>query len=233
MEGAILIHWGNKGQKWGTRNYRNYDGTLTEAGRQRYDYYDNKTDRVYRTARLKQMGPKTYDSTGRWGELQENLSKYTNNELRALTERANLEKAYREAFNTKQYTKGKKLLNSFKQTMREIGDIAQAGKKLIDGINGIKEGINNAKNLDKKIAEQEARKAEKAARNAEKEANKIISKKNDEAAKDWLLSITNYKQRDNAMDFLKKFSGRKGNNYGNISSDQLERIKKLYEKNKP
>ena len=31
-----LIHFGISGQKWGIRRYQNYDGTLTEEGRQRY-----------------------------------------------------------------------------------------------------------------------------------------------------------------------------------------------------
>lgn len=31
-----LLHDGQKGMKWGRRRYRNYDGTLTPAGRERY-----------------------------------------------------------------------------------------------------------------------------------------------------------------------------------------------------
>lgn len=31
-----LMHWGIKGQKWGIRRFQNEDGTLTEAGRARY-----------------------------------------------------------------------------------------------------------------------------------------------------------------------------------------------------
>lgn len=31
-----LLHDGQKGMHWGTRKYRNYDGTLTPAGRERY-----------------------------------------------------------------------------------------------------------------------------------------------------------------------------------------------------
>lgn len=218
MEGEILIHWGNKGQKWGTRNYRNYDGTLTEEGRRRYDYYDNKTDRVYQTARMKQLGPKSYEKTGRWGELQENLSKYTNDELRALTERANLEKAYREAFNTRQYTKGKKFLNGVKGSAREIGDLANAGKTLIDGINGIRKSVDDAKNYQMKQAAK-----------TQAEAAKIIAKGRDKAVKDWLLGIEDHKKRSNAMDFIKKFTGtNKGNDYSNISEEQLEQLKKLY-----
>ena len=32
-----LYHYGTKGQKWGVRNYQNKDGTLTEAGKARYN----------------------------------------------------------------------------------------------------------------------------------------------------------------------------------------------------
>lgn len=35
--GAYLMHHGIKGQKWGVRRYVNLDGTLTEAGKERYD----------------------------------------------------------------------------------------------------------------------------------------------------------------------------------------------------
>ena len=31
-----LTHWGIKGQKWGIRRYQNEDGTLTQAGKERY-----------------------------------------------------------------------------------------------------------------------------------------------------------------------------------------------------
>lgn len=32
-----LYHWGVKGQKWGVRRFQNEDGTLTEAGKARYN----------------------------------------------------------------------------------------------------------------------------------------------------------------------------------------------------
>ena len=34
-------HHGIKGQKWGIRKYQNADGTLTEAGKQRYNKISN------------------------------------------------------------------------------------------------------------------------------------------------------------------------------------------------
>lgn len=35
-----LMHYGVAGQRWGVRNYQNYDGTLTEEGRDHYGYGD-------------------------------------------------------------------------------------------------------------------------------------------------------------------------------------------------
>lgn len=40
---AELYHYGVIGQKWGVRNYQNPDGSLTAAGRKRYDTGDKRT----------------------------------------------------------------------------------------------------------------------------------------------------------------------------------------------
>ncbi len=37
MNNGVLIHHGIKGMKWGVRRYQNKDGTLTDAGKKRYD----------------------------------------------------------------------------------------------------------------------------------------------------------------------------------------------------
>lgn len=39
-----LCHHGILGQKWGVRRYQNADGSLTEAGKKRYNYAANKKD---------------------------------------------------------------------------------------------------------------------------------------------------------------------------------------------
>ena len=39
-----LLHWGIKGMKWGVRRYQNKDGTLTAAGRKRYNENNRAND---------------------------------------------------------------------------------------------------------------------------------------------------------------------------------------------
>lgn len=53
MANSYLYHHGVKGMKWGVRRYENEDGTLTAAGKERYNDYDKKkarknVDRLYR-----------------------------------------------------------------------------------------------------------------------------------------------------------------------------------------
>lgn len=106
MGDLILVHSGVKGQKWGKRNYRNYDGTLTEEGKKRYDYYDNKTDRAYESARNKQITGSRKD----WSVLNKELSKYNSSELKALNERAELERRYKEFYSEYKYRKAKEFI---------------------------------------------------------------------------------------------------------------------------
>ena len=248
MEDRVLIHTGAKNQRWGVRNYRNYDGTLTEEGKKRYDYYENKTDRVYmtksrlqnnsendkqrvyNTAKLKQAGPKTYVKTNRFGILREDLSKYTNDELKALTTRAKLEKEYREAFNTEQYTKGKKILEGLKYAGREASSFAGIGRDLLNNINGIKAALTEAKKAEEREVERLNRQAEKYKEKAEKEKKKNERNTNNDAALDYVLSIDNPKKRNALIKMLDTISGkgRKGvNDYGNITPQMLDKIKKM------
>ena len=122
MEDLILLHSGVKGQKWGRRNYRNYDGTLTEEGKKRYDYYDNKTDRAYDSARAKQITGSKKD----WAVLNKALSKYTNSELKALNERADLERRYKECYNEFRYRKAKEVIKEVASVATVVGALTKA-----------------------------------------------------------------------------------------------------------
>jgi len=46
MNKTYLVHHGIKGQRWGIRRYQNEDGSLTPAGRKKYDVNDDGTARM-------------------------------------------------------------------------------------------------------------------------------------------------------------------------------------------
>lgn len=45
--GEVLVHHGILGQKWGVRRFQNKDGSLTKAGKERYDVGNDKTNPGY------------------------------------------------------------------------------------------------------------------------------------------------------------------------------------------
>lgn len=48
IESTELIHYGIKGMKWGVRRYQNKDGSLTAAGKKRYDALTSAADKAKR-----------------------------------------------------------------------------------------------------------------------------------------------------------------------------------------
>lgn len=66
-EDEYLVHHGIKGQLWGVRRYQNYDGTLTELGKQRY--YKNRQDQ---SGGFTQKGAKAYNKA--YGNMSSKMS---------------------------------------------------------------------------------------------------------------------------------------------------------------
>lgn len=71
-----LQHAGIKGMKWGVRRYQNKDGTLTDAGKKRYN--KNMSDDARTASELK----------------KKKVSELSNAELKKLNERSRLEQEY-------------------------------------------------------------------------------------------------------------------------------------------
>lgn len=97
MEKDTLAHWGIKGQKWGVRRYQNKDGSLTPAGKKRYD----DTHEDYRRAHDKKS-----------------ISQMSDKELQARNNRLQMEQNYKRM--TKKTNVGKKVVNTFIATAGTI-----------------------------------------------------------------------------------------------------------------
>ena len=82
-----LMHYGIKGQKWGIRRFENEDGTLTKAGRDRYEVgadgkmskYGQKLlsrDKQLEEYRMKQLNPREAEIASLQNRYSKDLQKY-------------------------------------------------------------------------------------------------------------------------------------------------------------
>lgn len=113
-----LIHWGTKGMRWGIRRYQNKDGTLTPAGRKRYQKELAKLKEKEKIIKNQQKSQAKFDELDRKRKQLDDLKKrkvssttkksegapkrksimdMSDEELQAFINRTNLEKQYKEA----------------------------------------------------------------------------------------------------------------------------------------
>lgn len=120
-----IMHYGIKGMKWGHRRYQNKDGSLTTLGK----------------SRRKSKGKKYSDDYERTRYLRRKSSKYlSNEELRTLNKRMNLEQEYNR-LSTSTINRGfnvAKTLIGVSGTLAGLYGISQtpyfkAGKKILTG----------------------------------------------------------------------------------------------------
>lgn len=129
-----LTHWGVKGMKWGVRRYQNKDGSLTPAGKKRYDKEMSKLkaeEKVIKNKRktqekldkldakrkeiddLKKGETSSASSSSGTKPKGKSIKDMSDNELQAYINRANLEKQYKQAVsaqNPEKVSKGRQFV---------------------------------------------------------------------------------------------------------------------------
>ena len=125
-----LTHWGVKGMRWGIRRYQNKDGTLTPAGKKRYNAEMSKLKAEEKVLKNKMKTKSQLDKLEAKRKEVEDLRKgklpasskessepkkktvkdLSDEELFKVVSRLNLEKRYSE-LNPQQVSKGKKFVN--------------------------------------------------------------------------------------------------------------------------
>lgn len=145
MEKDTLVHYGTKGMRWGVRRYQNKDGSLTPAGKKRYDRDIRENNAKKKDNRIVIDGP----DANRWvkedarrakgvvdssrdmvRELDNinrstrpkskkqtmDLSKMSDQEMRSQINRALLEKQYNDMFAPQKTSRGREYISKTLET---------------------------------------------------------------------------------------------------------------------
>lgn len=141
MDEKELLHWGIKGMKWGVRRYQNKDGTLTPAGKKRYN-----------------------------ANFESDVKSMSDQELRSKINRMNLEKRYIDlSKNTN--SKTSRVLNTASKLAKmgsDAGKVTNDGYKLMKNLDNQKiktagqqldnlsKGVSSAKKINNFAEERKA-----------------------------------------------------------------------------
>lgn len=136
MEYNELYHWGIKGQRWGVRRYQNSDGSLTPAGKKRYQRTLSDDAKEAQKLRNKSVG------------------EMTNAELRKLNERQQLERTHAQ-LNPNVIRRGLATVGTVTTTLGSILTLYNNGDKIIsEGKIIANKIISKGKNIADKVVKK-------------------------------------------------------------------------------
>lgn len=164
MDNNYLQHYGVLGMKWGKRRYQNKDGTLTDAGKKRYDRDVRENIAKKKDNRINIDGPdpnrwakedlertrkatnaasdtvreiqKINNSTSKKSKTRMDLSKMSDQELRNKINRERLEREYNDMFAPQTVSKGRQYVTN---TLETAGTVLTIGTSALGIALAIKE----------------------------------------------------------------------------------------------
>lgn len=168
MENTGLTHHGILGMKWGVRRYQNKDGTLTDAGKKRYDRDVRENNAKKKENRIDVSDPdpkrwakediertkKTVDagssllnkvkeiessSSPKPIKKRKDLSKMTDQELKQAISREQLERQYNDLFNNTEAAKISKGRKFTRDVLEVAGTVLGVGSSSLGIALAIKE----------------------------------------------------------------------------------------------
>ncbi len=217
----VLIHWGIKGQKWGRRRFQNKDGSLTPAGKERYDD-DNDSEEKIETPEERKA---RFIKSGSAAEVMQYQGQLSNNELRAVSERIRIENELNKVA-AEQRTRG---VDKFNQIMNDVDKVRGGVEKGLNAWNLIAK-INNTFNekqlpeINGKYFKSDAikKKADEAEAKAKKDREEALRKVTpEEAAKNadkyTTAELQDLNKRYSALDGINSKVNKNASNDGDSS----------------